>query len=93
MGFLNYTASMTTKFVLITLLVSTISAFCADSKAKFAPEFFVFENGVRFGPTENQIKVLKELGWNNTDIGNTKHKDIGYTLGSYLRVKLSFSFS
>jgi hypothetical protein len=31
--------------------------------------------------------------WNNTDIGNTKHKDIGYTLGSYLRVKLSFSFS
>ena len=90
MGFLNYTTSMTIKFILITLLVSTISAFCADSKAKFAPEFFVFENGVRFGPTQNQIKVLKELGYDS--LGSAKphnlperlklHKEAGLPISS-----------
>lgn len=38
----------------------------ADDRIKlFAPEFFAFENGVRFGTTEEQIKVLKELGYDS----------------------------
>ena len=52
------------------ILVSTISGFGADAPPKFAPEFFVFENGVRFGPTEKQIEVLKGLGFDS--LGSAK---------------------
>ena len=54
-------------------LLSMVSAFCADSSAKFAPEFFAFENGVRFGPAKKQVEVLKELGYDS--LGSAKpHK-------------------
>ena len=81
---------MKIKIVCLTCLFSLVSAFCADSKAKFSPEFFVFENGVRFGPTENQIKVLKGLGYDS--LGSAKphnlperlklHKEAGLPISS-----------
>ena len=54
----------------LSLLLAASSVFGAE----FAPEFFVFENGVRFGQTENQIKVLKELGFDS--LGSAKSHDL-----------------
>ena len=57
--------------LILALLFTVVSGFGAG---KFAPEFFVFENGVRFGPTDNQIKVLKELGFDS--LGSAKPHDL-----------------
>lgn len=61
---------MTMRLLLLSILLSAVSGFSAESPRRFAPEFFVFENGARFGPTENQIKVLKELGFDS--LGSAK---------------------
>ena len=61
---------MAMRVLLLTILFSAASSFGAGSAAKFDPEFFVFENGVRFGPTEKQIQVLKELGYDS--LGSAK---------------------
>jgi len=59
--------------LLLCILFSAIPGFSADSPGKFAPEFFVFENGVRFGPTEKQIEVLKELGFDSLGSAKPHH--------------------
>lgn len=70
------------------LLAATVAA--EDPKTTFAPKFFAFENGVRFGPTEEQIRVLKELGYDS--LGSAKphnlearlalHKESGLPISS-----------
>lgn len=55
------------RVLFLLVLFSVVSGFGAE---KFAPEFFVFENGVRFGPAEKQIEVLKELGFDS--LGSAK---------------------
>lgn len=62
------------RILLLSILLSAVSGFSADSPGKFAPEIFVFENGVRFGPTEKQIEVLKGLGFDS--LGSAKPHDL-----------------
>jgi sugar phosphate isomerase/epimerase len=70
---------MTTKlFVFSTLVLSAIPVFSADSTSKFAPGFFAFENGVRFGSVEKQISVLKELGYDS--LGSAKPQNLAERL-------------
>jgi len=65
---------MTMRLLLFASLCSAATCFGAETSRKFAPEFFVFENGARFGSTENQIKVLKELGFDS--LGSAKPHDL-----------------
>ena len=46
----------------------------ANPSKPFAPKFFAFENGVRFGSTEEQIEVLKSLGYDS--LGSAKPHDL-----------------
>ena len=69
---------MIIKLALVTFLFSSFSVLCADSKSKFAPEFFAFENGVRFGPAEKQVSVLKELGYDS--LGSAKPHNLSERL-------------
>jgi hypothetical protein len=73
-----------------TLFLSLLIALPSVSAQKFKPEFFAFENGVRFGQTEQQIQVLKELG--DDSLGSAKpgnlaerlvlHKEAGIPISS-----------
>jgi len=62
------------RFLILSILFTAVTCFSAEKIHEFAPEFFVFENGVRFGSTENQIKVLKELGFDS--LGSAKPHDL-----------------
>ena len=65
------------------LLIATLFS---ASNAIAAPSFFAFENGVRFGSTEERIKVLKELGYDG--IGSARPKDIPARLKLYDEAEL-----
>ncbi len=64
----------------LAVLLSAVACFGADASRKFSPEFFVFENGAHFGSTEEQIKALKELGFDS--LGSAKPQDLA------VRIKL-----
>ena len=40
-----------------------LACLCAASASAFEPEFFVFRNGLAFGPPEKEAAVVKELGY------------------------------
>lgn len=75
---------------LILALVLALPSAYGDPAQKFAPEFFAFENGVRFGNTEQQIQALKDLGYDS--LGSAKphnlatrlklHKEAGLPISS-----------
>lgn len=77
---------MTMRFFLLTFfLFSAAPAFSAD----FAPEFFVFENGVQFGDTEERVQFLKELGYGS--LGSAKAHDLPARLQLYEDAGLKIS--
>ena len=81
---------MTVRILTIILTLSVSSAYGEDPAKPFAPEFFAFENGVRFGSAKQQIQVLKELGYDS--LGSAKphnlperlklHRDAGLRISS-----------
>ena len=75
---------------LVLVLLSVSPAYSADSPATFAPEFFAFENGVvRIGATEEQIKVLKKLGYDS--LGSAKPHDLPARLRVHQEADLEIS--
>ena len=65
---------MLARILTLTLVLSISHGHGEDEvKMTFAPEFFVFENGVRFGTTDQQIQVLKELGYDSLGSAKPHH--------------------
>jgi sugar phosphate isomerase/epimerase len=81
------------RILFLTLLLVFLSASpikSADPPANFAPEFFAFENGVvRIGATEEQIKVLKELGYDS--LGSAKPHNLPARLRTHQEAGLRIS--
>lgn len=81
---------MLSRILTLTLFLSLSSARGEDPSPSFAPEFFAFENGVRFSTAEEQIRVLQELGYDS--LGSAKpqnlparlklHRDAGLRISS-----------
>ncbi len=80
---------MTTRFSFLTLLLLTLPAFGAESEPAFAPKFFAFENGVRFGSPQEQIQVLKDLGYDS--LGSAKPHQLAARLKLHAEAGLPIS--
>jgi sugar phosphate isomerase/epimerase len=59
------------RILYITLVFVVPSSLRAEDA--FAPPFFAFENGVHFGDTAEQAKVLKELGYHGIGSANPRN--------------------
>lgn len=78
--------------ILILLSLAAVSSIHCEEKTSgnFSPKFFVFENGARLGSTTEQIKELKQLGFDS--LGSAKphnlteriklHNDSGLKISS-----------
>ena len=69
------------------VLISAASAEDAEP-ASFAPKFYAFQNGVRFGSFENEAKTLKELGYDGINQVNAGGKNLAARIAAYDKVGL-----
>lgn len=75
--------------IILTLLLAASTSYAENQSKPFAPELFVFENGARFGAVENQVKVLKELGYHS--LGSAAAADLPARLKLYQEAGLKIS--
>lgn len=71
------------------LLVLLLSLVLPIQGEDFDPEFFAFENGVRFGSTEEQIQVLQKLGYDS--LGSAKPHQLSARLPVHEEAGLKIS--
>jgi len=69
-------------FLLIVLAVCLTGVAVAE-EAKFAPKFYAFKNGCRFGSLENEAKTLKELGYDGINQVNAGGKKLAERIAAY----------